>query len=517
MRLIKSIAEMRGFLREVRARGKSLALIPTMGALHDGHLSLVRQAKRQCDVIIVSIFINPTQFDSAEDLAQYPRNLEKDLELLRSFKVDATFAPEASELYPEGFSAVVDAGEIAVPLEGASRPGHFRGVATVVVKLFNIVNPDVAYFGQKDFQQAQVIRRLVEDLNLDVRLSISPTVRQPDGVATSSRNAYLNEEDRQAARILHHSLRLAEGLAHSGETEAKKVLDEMRKLFASEPRVHLEYAAIVEPVRLLPVDRLSPGCVALVAAHVGPARLIDNLIFGPPDASQEMLLQLALTARPIVDTHALIPGFETEAVRLRIASCRNCAAISTIHLPPREFLTTYVHTHYPDLGAPRVAVIGRDSPGNPDMYLYRNPHTPNRFVTNLFELLGVGSFAEFKARFVLTDAIRCHATGSHVSQSALAYCAKHLGAELKLFPNLETFVVLGDDAYSQFQQFLLERNPAHIKPFEDVMKQEGWAREEARVPLFGDRLMGIYYCYHPTFGYTRSPSIARWLALKLAG
>lgn len=517
MRLIKSIAEMQGFWRETRARGKSIALIPTMGALHEGHVSLVRQAKRQCDVIVVSVFVNPTQFDSAEDLARYPRNLEKDLELLRSFKVDAIFAPEAGELYPEGFTTFVDAGEIAVPLEGAYRPGHFRGVATIVVKLFNIVKPDVAYFGQKDFQQTQMIRRLVEDLNLDVRLSICPTVRQPDGVATSSRNAYLNEEDRQAARILHHSLRLAEGLAHSGETETKKVLDEMRKLFASEPRVHLEYAAIVEPVRLLPVDRLSPGCVALVAAHVGPARLIDNLIFGPPDASQEMLLQLALTARPIVDIHALIPGFETEAVRLRIASCRNCAAISTIQLPPREYLTSYVHTHYPDLSAPRVAVIGRDSPANPDMYLYRKPHTANRFVANLFELLGVGSFAEFKTRFVLTDAIRCHATGSHVSQNALAYCAKHLGAELKLFPNLETFVVLGDDAYLQFQQFLLERNPAHVKPFEEIMKKEGWAHEEARIPLLGDRPMSVYYCYHPTLGYTRSPSIAPYLAVKLAG
>jgi pantoate--beta-alanine ligase len=511
MRLITTIADMQAFRRDVRARGKSVALVPTMGALHEGHLSLIRQAKRQCDVVIVSIFINPTQFDSAEDLARYPRNLDKDLELLSPFTIEATFSPDAKELYPDGFSTLVETGEIAAPLEGVQRPGHFRGVATVVTKLFNIIKPDVAYFGQKDFQQTQVIRRLVDDLNLEVRLSILPTLRETDGLAISSRNAYLNDEDRQAARILHHSLRLAEGLAHAGEADTQKVLEQMYKLFASEPRVHLEYAAIVDPIQLKPVRRLSAGCVALVAARVGPARLIDNLIFGPPDASQEILLQLALTARPIVDTQTLIPGFETEAVRLRIASCRNCAAISAIHLPPREFLTSYVRTTYADLGAPRAAVIGRDSPMNPDMYLYRSPRKSNRFSTNLFELLGVRDFEDFKARFVLTDAIRCHTTSPHVPQNALAFCAKHLGAELKLFPNLETFVVLGDDSYMQFQQYLLERNPEQIKPYEGLMKLEGWAREDARVPVLGERLLHIFYCYHPTRGYKRSPSIAQWL------
>lgn len=511
MRLITSIAEMREFRREARARGKSIGLVPTMGALHEGHLSLIHRAKRQCDVIIVSIFVNPTQFDSPEDLARYPRNTDKDLEILRPLKTDAAFVPEASELYPEGSSVSVDAGKVAAPLEGASRPGHFRGVATVVTKLFNIVRPDVAYFGQKDFQQVQVIRRLVEGLNMEVRLSVCPTVRESDGVAISSRNAYLNEEERQAARVINHGLRLAESLAHAGESSVEKVLDEMHKLYASEPRVHLEYAAIVEPAQFTPVERLSPGCVALVAARVGPARLIDNLIFGPPGATPEMLLQLALTAQPIVDTRALIPGFETEAVKLRIASCRNCAAISTIRLPPREFLTSYVAVHYPDRAVPRGAVIGRDSPLNPDMYLYRKPKSPNLFSAGLFELLGVKSFDEFTARFVLTDAVRCHATGSHISQNALAYCANHLREELQLFPNIDTLVVLGEDTYSQFQQFLLERSAADIKPFEEIMKAEGWAREEARLPLFGDRSMRIFYCYHPTRGYSRSPSIAKWL------
>jgi len=511
MRLITSIAEMREYQHEADSRGKAIGFVPTMGALHEGHISLIHQAKRQCDTVVVSIFVNPTQFDSQEDLARYPRNLDQDLEVLRPLKVDVTFAPEASELYPEGFSTSVDAGMVAAPLEGTSRPGHFRGVATVVTKLFNIVKPNVAYFGQKDFQQVQVIRRLVEDLNMDVRLSVCPTARESDGVAVSSRNAYLNEEERQAARVINHGLRLAEKIAQAGESSVEKVLDEMYKLYASEPRVHLEYAAIVEPARLTPVQHLSPGCVALVAARVGPARLIDNLIFGPPGASPEMLLQLALTAQPIVDNRALIPGFETEAVKLRIASCRNCAAISTIRLPPREFLTSYVAAHYPDRGAPHGAIIGRDSPINPDMYLYRKPKSPNRFSVGLYELLGVKGFEEFKARYILTDAVRCHATGSHISQNALAYCANHLREELKLFPNIEVLVVLGEDTYSQFQQFLLERRAAEIKPFEEIMKPDGWAREEARVPIFGERSMRIFYCYHPTRGYSRSPSIAKWL------
>ena len=511
MRVISTIAEMQGFAREVRARGKSMALVPTMGALHEGHLSLVRQAKRQCDVIVVSIFVNPKQFDSAEDLARYPRNLEKDVELLRSFKVDAAFAPDVPGLYPQGFSASVDEGELAVPLEGASRPGHFRGVATVVVKLFNIVKPDVAYFGQKDFQQAQVIRHLVEDLNLEVRLVICPTVREPDGVAVSSRNASLNDKERRAARALFRSLRLAEELAHSGESDARKVLVEMRKLFAAEPGVQLEYATIVEPSALQPVERLAPGCVALVAARAGPARLIDNLILGPPGTSPETLLQLAISSQPVVGTHAMIPGFETEAVRLRVASCRHCAAISSIQLPPREYLSAYVKMHYPDLAVPRVAIIGRDAPATSDMYLYRNPQGHNRFFDRLFELVGVKNLAEFKTRFVLADAVRCHASGPHVPENALAYCAEHLRAELKLFPNLESVVILGHDAYLQFQRFLLERAPANIKPFDELLKMDGWAREDARISSLGERLLHIFYCYHPTFGYHRSPSIAQWL------
>ncbi len=512
MHLITTIAEMHSFAREVSARGRSLALVPTMGALHEGHLSLIRQAKRQCDAVVVSIFLNPTQFDSAEDLARYPRDLEKDLELLQPFKVDAAFAPGESEIYPEGFATAVEVGEIAAPLEGGFRPWHFRGVATVVLKLFNIVRPDVAYFGQKDFQQALVVRRLVEDLNLDVRFVICPTVRDADDLAVSSRNVYLNAEERKAAPVIHRSLRCAAELAQSGESDSQKILEKIRALIAQEPRVLLEYAAIVEPNRLQPVERVYAGCVALVAARVGPARLLDNVIFGPPATSPEMLLQLALTARAIVDARALIPGFETEAVRLKIASCRDCAAVSSIQLPPREFLANYVNSHYPDLNVPRVAVIGRDSPGNSTMFLYRNPGLNNRFVAGLYELLGVNNFAEFKGRFVLADAIRCHSTAPRVAEKALAHCAKHLRAELKLFPNLEAMVVLGDDAYLQFQRHLLDRSPDEIKPFDDLLKPQGWAREDVRVPSLSERIMRVFYCYHPTFGYKRSPSIAAMLA-----
>jgi pantoate--beta-alanine ligase len=512
MRVITSIAEMENFSHQARAAGESLALVPTMGALHEGHLSLVRQAKRQCDVVVVSIFVNPAQFAPGEDFARYPRSLEQDLELLGSYNVGAAFAPSTEEMYPAGYETFVEPGAAAARLEGAARPGHFRGVATVVLKLLNIVKPHLAYFGQKDFQQAQVIRRLVQDLNLDVRLVICPTVREPDGLARSSRNGYLRPEERSAAPVLYQSLRRAEELAQAGETAASKLVEEMRQVFAAEPRAQLEYVAIVDPARLEPVERVTSGCVALVAARIGPARLIDNLIFGPPGASPETLLQLALTAGPTAATQIRVPGLETEALRLRIEKCRDCAALASIWLPPRQFLTRYLKRDYPDLNAVRVAVIGRDAPGTAENSLYHAPENVNRFVTGLYELLGVKDFAEFKARFVLTDAIRCHATRLHVPEKALANCAKHLSAELKLFPNLQTIVVLGEDAYSQFQEFILGRTPAEIRPFGDLLKEQGWAREDVSIPALGERRLQVFYCFHPTFAYTHSPSIAALLA-----
>ncbi len=503
---------MRNFSREAHAHGRSVALVPTMGALHEGHFSLIRQAKRQCDVVVVSIFVNPTQFNSPEDLERYPRNLEKDIELLRPFKMDAVFVPGAEEMYPEGFTTSVDAGEIAEPLEGAKRPGHFRGVATVVLKLFNIVRPNVAYFGQKDFQQAMVVRRLVEDLDLEVRFVICPIVRDADGLALSSRNALLSAQERRAALVLSRSLKRAEQLAQSGESESSKLKAEIEKLFAAERLVKLDYAAIVDPARLEPVERVTPGSVALVAARVGKVRLIDNLIFGPPGASPQMLLQLALTAQQVVDTGALIPGFQAEAVRRNIESCRECAAFNSILMPPREFLAQHVKVMYPDLNSPQGAVIGRDAPRNPNNFLYRDPGASNRFARGLFELLGVRDFGEFKARFILTDAIRCHCSGPHLPEKPMTYCSRHLRDELKLFPNLRLLVVLGEDAYWQFQRYLLERRETEFPPFEAMVGEQGWAGEQAKLPSLGERILQIFYCYHPTYGYKRSPSIAAMIS-----
>jgi len=258
-----------------------------MGALHEGHLSLVRHAKAQCDVVVVSIFVNPTQFGPGEDFAGYPRELERDSELLRSHEVDVIFTPSVEEVYPPGFDTFVEPGSLAVPLEGAARPGHFRGVATVVVKFFNMVQPDLAYFGQKDFQQVQVIRKLVEDLNLNVRLVVCPIVREPDGLALSSRNVFLSPEERQAARALNRCLCEGERLAHAGEGDPQSLLKKMREVVETEPLVKLEYLTIIDPAHFTPAERVTAGSVALIAARVGSVRLIDNLIFGPPGSNPD--------------------------------------------------------------------------------------------------------------------------------------------------------------------------------------------------------------------------------------
>jgi pantoate--beta-alanine ligase len=292
-RWLTTISEMKAFTAETSPRAKSLGLVPTMGALHEGHLSLIRRAKEECDVIVVSIFVNPTQFGPGEDFAHYPRSPEKDLEILRSLDVDAVFAPSSEEIYPAGFATFLDPGHLATVFEGAIRPGHFRGVATVVLKLINIVGPDIALFGQKDFQQVVVIRRLVEDLDLPVRIAVCPIIREPDGLAKSSRNVYLGEEDRMAALVLSRSLKRAEEMAQAGESDAQKLLEEMRKTFDAQPRVQLDYAAIVNPATLEPVARVNPGSVALVAGRLGAIHLIDNLIFGPQGSTPELKLQFA--------------------------------------------------------------------------------------------------------------------------------------------------------------------------------------------------------------------------------
>ncbi len=498
---------MRAVAREVRKPGKSLALVPTMGALHEGHLSLIRRAKRQCDAVAASIFVNPRQFDSAEDLKRYPRNLDRDLKLLDSENVNFVFTPSAEEMYAENFSITVDAGPLAHRLEGALRPGHFEGVASVVLKLFNIIRPDVAYFGQKDFQQAMVIRRLIEDLNLDVRLAVCPIVRDPAGLALSSRNTLLSSQESVAALMLSRSLVRARDMVWGGETAARKVQQEIAREFATNPMVSLDYAEIVDPMNFIPVERIAPGSVALLAARVGSVRLIDNLIFGPPNASADLLLQVALSASPVVSADARIPGLETETLRQSIEACRQCAAISHILLPPREFLAQYVRRDYPDLNVVRVAVIGRDSPANPRHFVYRDADCPNLFTERLFELLGIESFTEFKERFVLTDSIRCHATGPRVPGKAMESCSNFLLRELRLFPNLDTLVVLGQDAYFAVQRHLMGRSPDRILPFESLLEKKGWASERVEIPAIGSRGLQIFYCFHPTTGYVRSPSL----------
>ncbi len=511
MRLIASIGDMRAFSQQARAAGRSVGLVPTMGSLHEGHLSLVRQAKRQCDAVVVSIFVNPTQFGPSEDLARYPRNLDRDLEALRPFKIDAVFAPDTSAMYPTMFETYVEPGEAASPFEGASRPGHFRGVATVVLKLLNIVRPDIAYFGQKDFQQAHVIRRVIEDLNLETRLVICPIVREPDGLAKSSRNVYLSAEERQAATVLYRSLRRVEELVHSGQSDAAALLAEMRAVFSAQPRARLEYVTIVDPIELEPVERVTAGSVALVAARVGSTRLIDNMVLGPPGVSPEMLIQLALAARGVAPAQARIPGMETEILRLRIENCRDCAAVSTVRLPPIEFLSKYVKRDYPDLNAVRVAIIGRDAPIHAVNFLYRSPESSNRFVTALFDLVGVKNFDEFRRRFVLTDALRCHCTAPRIPDKALAYCVKHLREELRLFPNLDTVIVMGDDAYWQFQKLVLGRSEEQIKPLSSLLEEKGWEQEKVHIPSLIERAIRVFYCHHPTYGYKRSPSLASLL------
>jgi pantoate--beta-alanine ligase len=510
-RWIFTVAEMISFATEVRSQSKTLALVPTMGALHEGHLSLVRQAKIQCDVVVVSIFVNPAQFGPTEDFARYPRNPEKDFELLESAKVHAVLAPSVDEVFPSGFSTFVDPGRIATIWEGAQRPGHFRGVATVVLRLFNIVRPDIAFFGQKDFQQVVIIRRLVEDLNLPVRIVVCPIVREADGLARSSRNVYLSAEDRRAAALLSRSLKRAEGLAHSGEADVETLLAEMGKMFAAEPRLQIDYAAIVDSATLEPVTHALPGSVALVAARPGAVRLIDNLIFGPPGSSPEMKLQLALTAPQPEKESAASAKPEIDSLRIKIENCRDCAAVNSISLPAREFLFKYLKRDYPTLDAVRVLVIGGCAPIGPSDSPYRNPEPPNAFLTRLYELLGVKSFAEFKASFALTDAARCHAVGNRVDERTLEYCAKHLREELKLFPSVQTIVILGDYAYQQFQRHILGRERASIKPFPELLRAEGWAQESVRLPFYGERDLCVLYCYHPTFENKKSPSIAAYL------
>ncbi|MGA1983331.1 MAG: pantoate--beta-alanine ligase [Acidobacteriaceae bacterium] len=286
MILTHTPAEMHAACRSLRNTGHTLGLVPTMGALHLGHLSLVSAALQQNDAVAVSIFVNPTQFGPNEDFADYPRTFDDDCRKLESAGVHLLFAPSAAAMYPPGNTTFVDPGPIATRLDGASRPGHFRGVATIVTRLFSIIAPDRAYFGQKDAAQVAVLRHIVRDLNLPVSLVVCPIVREPDGLALSSRNRYLSPAERTRALILSRALRAAESLARAGETSAETLRAAMLCVFATadpDPTlnavpIRLDYAAVVNPDTLQPLADTRNGALLAIAAHIGSTRLIDNLL-----------------------------------------------------------------------------------------------------------------------------------------------------------------------------------------------------------------------------------------------
>jgi pantoate--beta-alanine ligase len=278
METIHTVEWMKQVAREARAQERILGLVPTMGALHEGHLSLIREAKKDCSPTVVSIFVNPKQFSPSEDFQKYPRRVERDHGLLEDLGVDYLFAPTAEEMYPHGFRTAVLVEGLSELLEGRSRPGHFRGVTTVVLKLFEIVQPRFAYFGRKDAQQVRIIQQMTSDLELDTQIVVCPIVREPDGLALSSRNAYLNGDDRRSATALYRGLDAVRHEIGAGERDAIRLLTALRRVIEAEPKVALDYAEIVDAETLEPVVSLRRTCLVLLAAFVGGVRLIDNAL-----------------------------------------------------------------------------------------------------------------------------------------------------------------------------------------------------------------------------------------------
>ena len=281
MDVARTIREVRDYHDRARMRDRSFGLVPTMGALHEGHLSLVRMARSKCDRVVVSIFVNPTQFGPAEDFARYPRDLDRDLSLLEREGVDLVFVPSVEEMYPGKAVTWVNVEGLSDCLCGKSRPGHFRGVATVVAKLFNIVEPDVALFGQKDAAQVAIIKRMVRDLNMPVAIEVGPIVREADGLALSSRNAYLSAEQRKQASVLFRSLNRATNLFAAGERNVGALIGAAKDEFARVPEVRLDYFEIVDPDELTPLETITRPALTAVAAFAGSTRLIDNIILKP--------------------------------------------------------------------------------------------------------------------------------------------------------------------------------------------------------------------------------------------
>ncbi len=278
MEIIRTVEWMKQVARDAQTKERIVGLVPTMGALHAGHQSLVRAAKKECSPVVVSIFVNPKQFGPTEDFKKYPGSMEQDAAALESLQVDYLFAPSAADMYPEGFRTAVTVEGLGDRLEGRSRPGHFRGVATVVLKLFEIIQPRFAYFGRKDAQQVRIIQQMAGDLNLDTQVIACPIVREPDGLAMSSRNAYLSGDDRRDATALYRALSAMKKEIEAGELDAARLTAAIRSVFDAEPGAALDYAEVVDANSLEPVIRLRKSCLALVAAFIGKTRLIDNAL-----------------------------------------------------------------------------------------------------------------------------------------------------------------------------------------------------------------------------------------------
>jgi pantoate--beta-alanine ligase len=281
MLICRTPAEMQAACRALRNTNRTLGLVPTMGALHAGHLSLVSAALAECDAVVASIFVNPTQFGPNEDYEAYPRTFDEDCRKLEAAGVHALFAPSAADLYPPDNSTFIDVGDLSTRLDGASRPGHFRGVATIVARLFHIAQPNRAYFGQKDAAQVAVLRRMVRDLNFPVQLIVCPILRESDGLAMSSRNRYLSPDERQRALILSRALAAAQHRAQQGQTGAEALRSAILTVFFTDPDLRLDYATVVDPDTLLPLADTSHGALIAVAVWIGPTRLIDNLLLAP--------------------------------------------------------------------------------------------------------------------------------------------------------------------------------------------------------------------------------------------
>jgi len=275
MQIARTIDEISALRQQLSG---TVGFVPTMGYLHEGHLALVQQARTENSSVVASIYVNPAQFGPGDDLARYPRDLERDLQLLRREKADIVFVPSDAEMYPPGFCSWIDVGRITETLEGASRPGHFRGVATIVARLFNIVRPSRAYFGQKDAQQVMVIKRMVADLNMDIEIVAVPTVRESDGLAMSSRNVYLSEEERCAATVLFRALTLARQLRSDGVSDADQIRQRMTQLIGKEPLAQIEYVSIADAESLEELSRIDRPALASLAVRIGQTRLIDNML-----------------------------------------------------------------------------------------------------------------------------------------------------------------------------------------------------------------------------------------------